>query len=60
MKFIWAGGFSFGKITAGYDEIKKLIDNPPKNMTFLGIIDRSKMNALYNLSDVLFLPSFQE
>lgn len=60
IKFIWAGGFSFGKLTAGYDEIKKLIDNPPKNLTFLGIIDREKMNNLYNACDVLFLPSFQE
>ncbi len=60
MKFIWAGGFSFGKITAGYEEIKKLMDNPPKNMEFLGIVDRDEMNGLYNLSDLLFLPSYQE
>ena len=44
MKFIWAGGFSFGKITAGYEEIKKLIDNPPKKHDFLAfkILSSSK------------------
>lgn len=60
MKFVWAGGFTFGKITAGYDEIKKMMENPPANMRFLGIIDREKMNDLYNACDVLFLPSYQE
>ena len=60
MKFVWAGGFTFKTITAGYKEIKELIDNPPKNLTFYGIIDRNKMNDLYNASDTLFLPSYQE
>ena len=60
MYFIWAGGFSFGKITAGYEEIKKAIDNPPSNCKFLGIIPRSEMNKIYNLADVMFLPSYQE
>lgn len=60
MKFVWAGGFTFGKITAGYEEIKKMMENPPKNMRFLGIIDRENMNDLYNACDVLFLPSYQE
>ena len=60
MKFLWAGGFTFGKITAGYEEISKVMKNPPKNMRFLGIIDREKMNDLYNACDVLFLPSYQE
>ena len=59
-QFVWAGGFSFGKLTAGYDEIKAIIDNPPKNLKFLGIVDRSKMNAIFNMSDILFLPSYQE
>jgi 1,2-diacylglycerol-3-alpha-glucose alpha-1,2-galactosyltransferase len=58
--FIWAGGFSFKGLTAGYEELKDLMDHPPKNMKFLGIIPREKMNELYNLSDVFFLPSFNE
>ncbi|MGP1413723.1 MAG: glycosyltransferase family 4 protein [Bacillales bacterium] len=60
MLFLWAGGFSFGKITAGYKEIKEAIDNPLPNLKFLGIIDRSEMNDYYNVCDVMFLPSYQE
>ncbi len=60
IQFIWAGGFSFGKLTDGYEEIKKLMDNPPANLKFLGIIPRNRMNEIFNVSDMLFLPSYQE
>lgn len=60
MQFVWAGGFSFGKMTDGYKEIKEVVDNPPPNLKFLGIIDRELMNEIYNLGDVMFLPSFEE
>lgn len=60
MQFIWAGGFSFGKITDGYEELKRIIDNPPKNVKFLGIIDRTNMNEVYNLANVFFMPSYNE
>ena len=60
VQFVWAGGFSFGKISDGYGEIKKICDNPPKNVKLLGIIDREYMNEVYNLGDVMFLPSFEE
>lgn len=60
VQFIWAGGFSFGKITDGYEQIKKIVDNPPMNVRFLGIIEREEMNEVYNMADVMFLPSFDE
>ncbi len=60
LTFIWAGGFSFGKITDGYDELQKIMNNPPANVKFLGIIPREKMNDLYNICDVLFVPSYNE
>lgn len=60
MEFVWAGGFSFGKITDGYDDIKKVVNNPPHNVHFLGIVPREDMNEVYNLADVMFLPSFEE
>lgn len=60
MQFVWAGGFSFGKITDGYEDLKHIIDNPPKNVKFLGIIDRTDMNEVYNLSNVFFMPSYNE
>ncbi|HCJ4366158.1 TPA: glycosyltransferase, partial [Listeria innocua] len=41
IQFVWAGGFSFGKITSGYEELKKIYDNPPANVKFIGIVDRS-------------------
>ena len=60
IKFVWAGGFSFGKITDGYEIYKAVYDNPPANLTFAGIVDRDKMNALYNMADIFLLPSYNE
>ncbi len=59
-EFVWAGGFSFGVISDGYNELKKQVKNPPGNVHFLGIVERNKMNEIYNLADVLFLPSYNE
>lgn len=60
VQFIWAGGFSFGIITDGYKELKEVMDNPPDNVRFLGIVEREKMNSLYNIANVMFLPSYAE
>lgn len=60
IQFVWAGGFSFKKISDGYEEIKAVVDNPPANVKFLGIVPREEMNNIYNLSDVMFLASFEE
>ncbi|GGH30507.1 glycosyltransferase family 4 protein [Paenibacillus segetis] len=60
IQFIWAGGFSFGSITEGYKELKWHVDNPPENVNFIGIISREEMNAVYNIADIMFLPSYNE
>lgn len=60
VKFLWAGGFSFGRITSGYKELKKVVENPPPNVRFLGILEREQMNEVYNISNALFLPSYNE
>ena len=60
MEFVWAGGFSFGKMTDGYKELKAVMDNPPANVKFIGIIPRSEMNGIFNMCDVLFMPSLSE
>ncbi|GFZ27500.1 glycosyl transferase [Lactobacillus corticis] len=60
LQFIWAGGFSFGKITDGYDHYRDLVKNPPKNLTFTGIIDRQELVHYLNIADLFFLPSFDE
>ena len=52
VQFVWAGGFSFGRITDGYEELKKLQENPPENCKFLGIVPREEMVDLYNMADV--------
>lgn len=60
IQFVWAGDFSFGKISDGYEKIKHIRANPPSNVTFLGFVERENMNELYNMADVMFLPSYNE
>lgn len=60
VQFIWAGGFSFGRLTDGYSELKKVVENPPKNLLFTGIVSRSEIAKLNNLADLFLLPSYNE
>ncbi len=60
VQFVWAGGFSFGKLSDGCEELKKVVNNPPANVKFLGIVEREDMNGVYNAADVMFLPSYDE
>ncbi|RCX16840.1 1,2-diacylglycerol-3-alpha-glucose alpha-1,2-galactosyltransferase [Anaerobacterium chartisolvens] len=60
VKFLWAGGFSFGRITSGYKTLKGVVDSPPPNVKFMGIVEREHMNEIYNIADVLLLPSYSE
>ena len=47
-------------VYTGYSELKKIYENPPENVKFLGIIPRSEMNDMYNMADLLFMPSYNE
>ncbi|WP_010621755.1 glycosyltransferase family 4 protein [Paucilactobacillus suebicus] len=60
IQFVWAGGFSFGRITDGYTELKKVVDNPPANLSFPGIVDRDVIGEYYNMADLFLLPSYNE
>ena len=60
VQFVWAGGFSFGRLTDGYRELKKVVDNPPANLRFTGIVSRDEIAQLNNLADLFLLPSFNE
>ena len=60
IQFVWVGGFSFGKMTDGYNELKQVVDQPPANLMFPGILDRDEMNDYYNVADLFLLPSFNE
>ncbi len=58
--FLWLGGFSFKAITDGYAELKKEMEKKRENVRFVGIVKREKMPDYYALSDLFFLPSFNE
>ncbi len=61
VEFIWAGSAVFGKMSEGYDEIQQILtENLPSNIHFIGLIDRDKMNRVYNMADIMFLPSYEE
>ena len=44
----------------GYRKYKKLLKNLPQNVTHIEILDRIYMNEVFNICDVLFMPSFME
>lgn len=58
--FVWAGDFSFGRITSGYDKIKEARDNLPPNVKLIGLVPREDMNECFNAADIFFLPSYEE
>jgi 1,2-diacylglycerol-3-alpha-glucose alpha-1,2-galactosyltransferase len=58
--FVWAGGFSFGRMTEGYEELEAIMKHPPENVKFLGIVERDEMVDVYNMANVLFIPSYNE
>lgn len=60
LDYVWAGGFTFGPLTDGYETLKDYVENPPKNVRFIGLIDRRVINEVYNAADILFMPSFNE
>ena len=47
-------------MTDGYKKINEIVDNPPENLKFLGIVPREEMNDIYNMADIMFLPSYEE
>ncbi|WP_155287927.1 glycosyltransferase family 4 protein [Lacticaseibacillus zhaodongensis] len=60
VQFVWAGGFSFGIITNGYNHLKQEVENPPANLHFTDIIPRDTMIDYYNVADLFLLPSYEE
>lgn len=57
--FIWAGGFSFGGMTDGYERYKKMMDNPPENLMFPGIVSPERMRELYALAGSFLVAQLQ-
>ncbi len=44
----------------GYERYKKIMDNPPENLIFPGIVEPERMRELYALADLFLLPSYNE
>lgn len=60
VQFIWAGGFTFGRLTAEHRKIKRAIQKCPPNLHFIGVVERSRMNELYNACDMYVSVSYNE
>lgn len=58
--FVWVGGMPFGKLAAGSRDMQQMMDNPPKNVKFTGVIEHEAVKAYYQAADVFWLPSEQE
>lgn len=58
--FVWAGGFSFGRMTDGYRQLKQEVDHHPKNLRFTGIVSRSQIAQYCQVCDLFLLPSYDE
>lgn len=58
--FVWVGGRPFGLVSAGIRDLRKLMSSPPSNLRFAGTIPLERMPVVYNASDLLLFPSFQE
>ncbi len=59
-KFLWVGGRPFGRVTAEYSALTRLMEQPPPNLTFAGMMDFEAMPDYYGLADAFVFPSHQE
>lgn len=60
IEFMWIGGMPFGKIASSSADMQAMMDHPPKNMSFPGIVPLEKIKLYYQAADAFFLPSDQE
>ena len=58
--FLWVGGTPFKGLTAEYKKLQTVVKQAPSNIVFTGIVDFKDMPAYYAMSDVFFMPSYQE
>lgn len=59
-RFIWVGGVPFKKFAANYGEMQSVMNNPPANLSFTGVIPLDEVRPYYWAADLFFLPSDQE
>lgn len=59
-QFIWVGGVPFKAAAADYGRMKQLMDQPPSNVRFTGVIPLEHVRDYYMAADMFVLPSDQE
>lgn len=57
-KFFWFGASSIKKILP--KKIRKVIENPPKNLIFPGFVDEDLLLGAYSSADLFFFPTYEE
>jgi 1,2-diacylglycerol-3-alpha-glucose alpha-1,2-galactosyltransferase len=60
VKFVWAGGRPFGKLTEGIKRIDERIRNAGINFINAGPVDLEDMPLIYASADLMLFPSYQE
>lgn len=60
VRFIWAGGRPFGRLTEGINRINDKLKNAGKNFIYAGHVNLEDMPYIYAASDLMLFPSYQE
>jgi len=60
IKFVWVGGIPMKKFASDYQAMKKIQENPPKNLIFPGMAPYEDAPSYYSAADAFFFPSYQE
>jgi 1,2-diacylglycerol-3-alpha-glucose alpha-1,2-galactosyltransferase len=60
VKFVWAGGRPFGRLTEGIKRINERLGNIGKNFINAGQIELEHMPEIYAAADLMLFPSYQE
>ena len=53
-------GITYLVVAPEYKDIEKLLKEHPQNLHFTGLVERDKMPQVYQMGDVMLLPSFDE
>jgi len=60
VKFVWAGGRSFGRLTEGIKRINERFANTGNNVINAGQINLEEMPLICAAADLMLFPSYQE
>lgn len=60
MKFVWVGGWPFGRFVAEYEALSHLIEHPPANVIFTDVVPYDDMPGYYATADAFLFPSLHE